>query len=324
MGLLCCYDIIIDEDFNTDNDFINRGKPKNRGSLNRRQPGRHSAMSSQNTFAIKEDALLEDMCELADIEYEGDPTKMNKTDKTKMLKRLSKAPKTEGYFKSDKALNQFYENRHLNLPGTESQRKTHIGVVSRYSGIDSRLSITSRAHSHLNPNSTYQSRMSTNTPGGLLMSRMSQNYTSRLSQNVIQGAQASGDNSNTISNDRSRISKHHSRMSTTAEPYQPEAPEMKRASKSYALASDIINNKEESEKRFSVKMQMPKLFNMNNSIIADQRNSRFTSHSSSNQNDDSGKINQPINTLDDLKIKRGNSRHRRTSDRSRKSRSKNY
>ena len=81
--------------------------------------------------------------------------------------------------------------------------------------------------------------MSTNTPGGLLMSRMSQNYTSRLSQNVIQGAQPSGDNSHTISNDRSRISKHHSRMSTTAEPYQPEAPEMKRASKSYALGTEI-------------------------------------------------------------------------------------
>lgn len=111
MGLLCCYDIVIDEDFNTDNDFINRKykEQRNRGSLTRRQPGRASAMS--NAFSIKEDALLEDMCELADIEYEGDPTKMNKTDKTKMLKRLSKAPKTEGYFKSDKALNQFYENR---------------------------------------------------------------------------------------------------------------------------------------------------------------------------------------------------------------------
>ena len=142
----------------------------------------------------------------------------------------------------------------MNLPGTESQRKTHIGVVSRYSGIDSRLSITSRAHSHLNPSksvffmlknlqglldSNYQSRMSTNTPGGLLMSRMSQNCTSRLSQNVIQGPQPSTDSSHKISNDHSRISKHYSRMSQV-ELYQPEAPEMKRASKSYALGTGFF------------------------------------------------------------------------------------
>lgn len=64
-----------------------------------------------NAFSIKEDALLEDMCELADIEYEGDPTKMSRNDKSKMLKRLSKAPQTEGYFKSERALTQFYENK---------------------------------------------------------------------------------------------------------------------------------------------------------------------------------------------------------------------
>jgi len=56
---------------------------------------------------------------------------------------------------------------------------------------------------------------------------------------------------------------------------------------------------------------------MNNSIIADQRNSKFTSQST-----DGGKITQPINTLDDLKIKRGNSRHKRSQSSSSNLRSK--
>ena len=52
------------------------------------------------------------MCEIADIEYEGDPTQMKIKDKNKMLTRLSKNPQTEQYFRDEKALSQFFDNRY--------------------------------------------------------------------------------------------------------------------------------------------------------------------------------------------------------------------
>jgi len=297
MGLFCCYDIINamtgDDDLNQSGTY--RTQRNSRNQPRSRYTNRQSAMS--NAFSIKEDALLEDMCELADIEYEGDPTKMSRNDKSKMLKRLSKAPQTEGYFKSERALTQFYENKHLNLPGTESQRKTHIGVIpqSRFSGIDSRLSTGTRAHSHLNP---VQSRLSAmRGQNASKHSRMSATQRSRIS-NARSVKHAS---SSSVA-----LAKNGGNPSSATSVSASEVPQMKRASKSYALASDIINNinqePERSTPRISVKM--PKLFS--NSIIADQRNSKFTSQS------DGGKITQPINTLDDLKIKRGSSRHKRS------------
>ena len=45
------------------------------------------------------DALLEDMCEIAQEEYDGDATSMDEKGKIKMLNRLSKNQKTEQYFK---------------------------------------------------------------------------------------------------------------------------------------------------------------------------------------------------------------------------------
>jgi len=199
--------------------------------------------------------------------------------------------------------------RHLNLPGSESQRKTHTGViVQRFSGFDSRLSsgTTARAHSHLhNP---VQSRLSAIRQNPSKHSRMSATQRSRIShaRSVRQASSSDVKNGANAS-------------SVTSVPSEV-VPEMKRASKSYALASDIINNREDPERgrlpaRISVKM--PSLFNMNNSIIADQRNSKFTSQST-----DGGKITQPINTLDDLKIKRGNSRHKRSQSSSSNLRSK--
>jgi len=110
MGLFCCYDIIIgDEDL--DASGIYQQQRNSRNQARNKYTSRQSNMSTG--FSIKEDALLEDMCELADIEYEGDPTKMSKTDKSKMLKRLSKAPQTESYFKSERALTQFYEHKYI-------------------------------------------------------------------------------------------------------------------------------------------------------------------------------------------------------------------
>ena len=50
-----------------------------------------------------------------DIEYDGDATVMNTNEKNKMLNRLSKNQKTEQYFRDEKALSQFFDNRYYTL-----------------------------------------------------------------------------------------------------------------------------------------------------------------------------------------------------------------
>ena len=94
---------------------------------------------SNGNSSIAEDVLLEDMCEIAsigiiyiiiylkyiykkvyniiiyNIEYDGDATVMNTNEKNKMLNRLSKNQKTEQYFRDEKALSQFFDNRYYTL-----------------------------------------------------------------------------------------------------------------------------------------------------------------------------------------------------------------
>ena len=72
----------------------------------RQTVGRQSRIDSW-TNSIQEDSLLEDMCQLADIEFDGDATHMTDKAKSKMLKRLSRAPQTENLFKSERALSEF-------------------------------------------------------------------------------------------------------------------------------------------------------------------------------------------------------------------------
>ena len=108
MGFFCCYDIVIDDD---DEVYIKQKRQEQNLRTSRHMRRHGPSRISTRDFSIKEDALLEDMCELADIEYEGDATKMSNMEKSNMLKRLSKQPQTESYFKSERALSEFYENR---------------------------------------------------------------------------------------------------------------------------------------------------------------------------------------------------------------------
>jgi len=48
---------------------------------------------------------------MADLEFDGDASKMNEKDKKKMLRRLSQAPETAAIFQSDKALEDFVQNK---------------------------------------------------------------------------------------------------------------------------------------------------------------------------------------------------------------------
>lgn len=116
----------------------------------------------------------------------------------------------------------------MNLPGTESQRKTHIGVIpqSRFSGIDSRLSTGTRAHSHLNP---VQSRLSAmRGQNASKHSRMSATQRSRISHaRSVKHASSSS----------VALAKNGGNPSSATSVSANEAPQMKRASKSYALGT---------------------------------------------------------------------------------------
>jgi len=48
---------------------------------------------------------------MAELEFDGDASKMSEKDKKKMLRRLSQAPETAAIFQSDKALEDFVQNK---------------------------------------------------------------------------------------------------------------------------------------------------------------------------------------------------------------------
>ena len=48
---------------------------------------------------------------MADLEFDGDASKMSQKDKKKMLRKLSQAPETAAIFDSDKALEDFVQKK---------------------------------------------------------------------------------------------------------------------------------------------------------------------------------------------------------------------
>ena len=48
---------------------------------------------------------------MAELEFDGDASKMSENDKKKMLRRLSQAPGTAAIFENDKALEDFVQNK---------------------------------------------------------------------------------------------------------------------------------------------------------------------------------------------------------------------
>jgi len=104
MDWLCCYEFSIAFGSETDlqsYDRVSQSRKKKSRQMSAKQTvGRQSRIDSW-TNSIQEDSLLEDMCQLADIEYDGDATHMTDRAKNKMLKRLSRAPQTENLFKSE-------------------------------------------------------------------------------------------------------------------------------------------------------------------------------------------------------------------------------
>lgn len=264
---LCCLDFSFE--FNSD---TNIHKHKNRGSR-ARLPG---SFNNRINSVIAEDVLLEDMCEMADIEYEGDATNMNSKDKNKMLTRLSKNPQTEQYFKDEKSLSTFFDNRltqyTLELPG--GFRPSNASRVSM-GGNDSRLDVKNSRISHT-------SRIS----AASMHQRMSREC-SRLSRTSrISGVK--------MNNRSSNLHIQHSKQSSSS---NHELENHKRTSKTYDMANDIIKKRNSTaNNRTSGIFQ--NLFNVNNSIYTEREDKKFGRDKSQLRLSES---NQQVNNLDDLR-----------------------
>ena len=109
LGWLCfCFDLDI-ECFDDESAAMDRFHPK---SKSRNKKGyinpNHNGRTKTSNSTIIEDSLLEDMCELANEEFDGE---MNEKGKAKMLNKLSKNQKTEQYFRTKNDLDEFMENK---------------------------------------------------------------------------------------------------------------------------------------------------------------------------------------------------------------------
>ena len=125
-----------------------------------------------------EDALLEDMCEIGGLEFDGDPEEMSEKDKMEMVKRLSKLPETEHIFKNEKTFANFVDHQlQQSGPGLSnaltpnfdklgvnilppSRKVSNVSMRSRISNI-SHMSVVSTnpsesLHSHSKRTSTYE------------------------------------------------------------------------------------------------------------------------------------------------------------------------
>lgn len=70
-----------------------------------------SPMRLKHGFILEEDALLEDMCAMTDIEYDKDPLRMTKADKLDMMKTFSKKEQTKEFFESERAFSNFIQKQ---------------------------------------------------------------------------------------------------------------------------------------------------------------------------------------------------------------------
>lgn len=312
MDWLCCYEFSIAFGSETDlqsYDRVSQSRKKKSRQMSAKQTvGRQSRIDSW-TNSIQEDSLLEDMCQLADIEYDGDATHMTDRAKNKMLKRLSRAPQTENLFKSERALSEFVQRQQLGLPGQKGQsRNTHLGfyqlgIDSRMSSFGSRMTNLGVSQSALGNSqsriSSYNQSVSKFGAPNKFESRLSQNNASRMSYKGMDNrpshqklfANPNKSNHNTPSN--------HNMQSNHNLQKQP----VKRESKTYEMATQIIGKgvsssnkprKESIGKSGRLSSTLKNILNPNNSIVNERNQQKFG-------NPQSQPESQNINNLDDLK-----------------------
>jgi len=314
MDWLCCYEFSIAFGSETDlqtYDRVSQSRKKKSRQMSARQT-RQSRIDSW-TNSIQEDSLLEDMCQMADIEFDGDATHMTDKAKSKMLKRLSRAPQTENLFKSERALSEFVARQQLGLPGQKQSRHTHLGIHQL--GIDSRLSSYGSRMSNMGMGS-HNSRMSTNNQSvsrfgapNKFESRLSQNNMSRMSYKGIDNRPSHQKLFGNPNQSNHNMPSNHNMQSNHNLQKQP----AKRASKTYEMATQIIskgNNKPQREsigKSGRLSSTLKNILNPNNSIVNERNQQKFGNPSQSQPE------SQNINNLDDLKRARKSQKPKRTS-----------
>lgn len=272
--LFCCAEFSIV--FGSDTDLRTRYSELNKGRANSGKPE-----VTDYRFSIQEDSILEDMCELAEVEFDGDPETMSAKDKSKLLKRLSKNPQTEQYFKSERALSHFIEQK-LNIRIPELERKTHLGIF--------------RDKSHGGRMSASKSRISLGVD-----SRISNVHNKTLSKVSLSGLpQQTSRMSNTVGNSPSqqiflthRLSQQqlstNSLTSNGSILYGPKTT--KRKSTTYDIATDVIkkdhqksiNSASTSSNRKESGSFLKNIFNTSNSIYTEKHEKKFGSASDKNK-----------------------------------------
>merc|ERR1712168_1063361 len=215
------------------------------------------------------------MCQLADIEFDGDATHMTDKAKSKMLKRLSRAPQTENLFKSERALSEFVARQQLGIPGQKQSRHTHLGIHQL--GIDSRLSSYGSRMSNMAVGS-HNSRVPTHNTSvsrfgapSKFESRLSQNNISRMSYKGIDNRPSHQKLFGNPNQSNHNMPSNHNIQKQPA----------KRASKTYEMATQIIskgNNKPQREsigKSGRLSSTLKNILNPNNSIVNERNQQKF-------------------------------------------------
>merc|ERR1712137_194824 len=113
MGNFCCVVCELDDFVDDDDRAFQRQHNQRKKQLKDQQEAlsfRNGKKIASLAPSIIEDPLLEDMCALGDLEFDGDAENMTKRDKEKMLHRLSIKPSTEKFFRNEQALSTYIEN----------------------------------------------------------------------------------------------------------------------------------------------------------------------------------------------------------------------
>jgi len=211
------------------------------------------------------------MCEMAEVEFDGDPESMTLKDKSKLLKRLSKNPQTEQYFRNERALSEFIETK-LQITIPELERKTHLGIFRDKSGVGRSTQGCSK------------SRMSL---GAGIDSRISNVHNKTLSK--VSLTQQHSRVSNTVPNSPSQqifISRGLSQISNhslTSHGSHLMGQKTKRKSTTYDIASEIIKKDHRSgstgkkDSRKDSNSFLKNIFNTSNSIYTEKHDKKFRS-----------------------------------------------
>jgi len=126
MGNILCVELVFE---NNEDDHIRRLRQSQRIEQQKyKRIGPHNSESKYSLIpSIVEEVVLEDMCELANIEYENDPEFMSKNDKMSMMKKFRDTEETQKHFASERAFSNFIQKNIQHNALTPHQIQDQVG-----------------------------------------------------------------------------------------------------------------------------------------------------------------------------------------------------